>query len=235
MISDRILGQSEQISVPATTIQFFTGNNILPSGDMVSRSFIIRLDVDQPDPENRNFKHPDPFAWTKDHRAKIMRSLYTLLVWNPYLRTDASRRSPATTRFKRWWTLCGAPVEKVASVDFAKILSARETEDTEVSAMAALLSGFRATFDQSFTAQDVAQLHAGYTDPNETIVWTRPVQALLEDATGRPFPRGTPNTQQIGKRLQMIVGRPAGVEHKILTLERTPDTRHGNKYRVTSR
>jgi hypothetical protein len=107
MMSDRILGQSEQISVPATTVQFFTGNNILPSSDMASRSFIIRLDVSQPDPENRDFKHPDPFAWTLEHRAKIMRSFYTLLVWNPYLRIEPAKRPPAKTRFKRWWTLCG--------------------------------------------------------------------------------------------------------------------------------
>jgi hypothetical protein len=81
-ITDRILGQSEQISVPATTIQLFTGNNIVPTGDMASRSFIIRLDVDRPDPENRKFQHPDPFAWTIDHRARILRALYTILIWN---------------------------------------------------------------------------------------------------------------------------------------------------------
>jgi len=138
------------------------GNNILPSGDIASRSFIIRLDVSQPDPENRDFKHPDPFAWTLEHRAKIMRSIYTLLVWNPYLRIEPAKRK---TRFKRWWSLCGAPVEAVAKVDFAEILRAREAEDSGVSAMAVLLGRFQATFgeDNYFTATAVEELMRSFS------------------------------------------------------------------------
>ncbi len=68
-----------------------------------------------------------------------MRSLYTLLVWNPHLRIPPQERPPAKTRFKKWWTLCAAPVEAVSGVDFAKILIARESEDTSVSAVSTLL------------------------------------------------------------------------------------------------
>src|SRR5262249_41758830 len=123
-IADRLLGRSEQISVPATTIQFFTGNNIVPTGDMASRSFVVQLDVDRPDPENRVFQHPHPLDWTTRHRAAILRALYTLLVWNPYLQIEPGKRPPAKTRFKRWWTLCGAPIEAVSGVDFGNILRA---------------------------------------------------------------------------------------------------------------
>ena len=72
--SDRVLGQTGTRTVPATTINFFTGNNIAPRGDMASRSLQARLAVDRPDPENRAFKHADPIAWTINHRGNILRA-----------------------------------------------------------------------------------------------------------------------------------------------------------------
>ena len=45
--SDRILGESETGTAPAYTVQIFTGNNITPRGDLVSRSLRLRLSVDR--------------------------------------------------------------------------------------------------------------------------------------------------------------------------------------------
>ena len=92
--SDRKLGVSEMVATAASTIHFFTGNNIGPRGDLASRSLHIRLDVDRPDPENREFKHPDPIGWTEDKRAEILQALYTILLGNPMLKTarDAPQR-----------------------------------------------------------------------------------------------------------------------------------------------
>ena len=81
--SDRKLGVSEMVCTAASTIHFFTGNNIGPRGDLASRSLHIRLDVDRADPENRPFKHPDPIGWTENHRAEILAALYTILLGNP--------------------------------------------------------------------------------------------------------------------------------------------------------
>jgi hypothetical protein len=58
--------------------QIFTGNSITPRGDMASRSLMVALNVDRPDPENRTFAHADPldeeryqFRWRhgRRHRA----------------------------------------------------------------------------------------------------------------------------------------------------------------------
>ena len=62
---DRVLGESATRTVPACVAMFFTGNNIAPRGDMASRSLIVRLSVDRLDPENREFQHADPLAWTE--------------------------------------------------------------------------------------------------------------------------------------------------------------------------
>jgi hypothetical protein len=199
---------------------------------MASRSFIIPLEVDRPDPENRVFRHSDPYEWTLQSRAKILRSLYTVLIWGLQRRLNPGEQPPPKTRFKRWWTLCGAPVEALAGVDFAAILNARENEDSGVSAMAALLSGLYATFGEKlFTAQDVDKLDTTFGSPTEDETWTRSPETLLEEATGKPMRRPI-NAQQIGKRLQMVVGRPAEVDSSVLKLERFADPRNGNKYRV---
>ena len=83
------------------------------AGDLASRSLHIRLDVDRVDPENREFKHPDPIGWTENHRAEILAALYTILLGNPQLK--AARDAPGKTRFKMWWRLVGSAVEHAAS------------------------------------------------------------------------------------------------------------------------
>lgn len=89
---------------------FFTGNNIHPHEDQASRSLEVSLDTDRPDPENREFKHPDPMGWTRDHRGQILGALYTILIGNP------RRNGPQETRFKPWMALVGTAVEYAAEL-----------------------------------------------------------------------------------------------------------------------
>ena len=74
-----------------TTVQIFTGNSITPRGDMASRSLMLALNVNRPDPENRAFEHADPLAWTQANRPKIVRALYTLLVAGALNRPNSRR------------------------------------------------------------------------------------------------------------------------------------------------
>jgi hypothetical protein len=157
------------------------------------------------------------------------------LVWNPHLRKPASERPPAKTRFKRWWTLCGAPVEAVAGVDFAKILSARESEDTEVSATSIVLQCLERSFpERPFMSDDVEALASGLLSDPPTPCPSH-LQPVLEEASGRQFSRKGMDPRSIGKKLQMIVGKSVAVDGRILTLERNPDPKRGNTYRIKSR
>ena len=110
-ISDRVLGVSTVETVPSTTVQIFTGNSITPRGDMASRSLMVALNVDRPDPENRSFAHADPLAWTQANRPRIVRALYTLLIAGALSRPSGQE---AKTRFKTWWSLVGWPMEYAA-------------------------------------------------------------------------------------------------------------------------
>jgi hypothetical protein len=112
--TDRVLGISAAKTVATYTIQFFTGNNIAPRGDLASRALMVRLSVDRVDPENRPFKHLDPVEWTNDHRGQILASLYTILLGNPRRSQKKSQREPEPTRFKVWWDMIGSAVEFAA-------------------------------------------------------------------------------------------------------------------------
>jgi hypothetical protein len=139
--TDRKLGVSEAIATAASTIQAFTGNNCGPKGDLTSRSIDIRLVVDRPDPENREFKHPDPIGWTEAHRGQILKSLYTLLLAFPAVK---AAKQKATTRFKTWWNIVGAPIEHAAAlaggaVDFGRMFIDLETDEPESASLADVL------------------------------------------------------------------------------------------------
>ena len=146
--SDRRLGVSEAIRTAAGAIQFFTGNNVGPKGDLASRSLTVRLSADRPDPENRDFKHQDPIAWTDAHRVEILRAFYTILLGNPTLKKP--RNAPMRTRFKMWWRLVGSAVEHAAgcatgveTIDFRTLFLAQDDEDEDDNALAEALVALR--------------------------------------------------------------------------------------------
>ncbi len=240
-ISDRVLGVSNVETVPSTTVQIFTGNAIGPRGDMTSRSLMLALNVDRPDPENRSFVHPDPLAWTGAHRREIVRALYVLLM------AGALNRPPnqeAKTRFKGWWTLVGWPMESAAgllgiNVDCTELMRAGEAGDEEASATSAALTILFEVFAaEKFTAKDVIKIIEA-----KDIKWADPAavdeaakaqaQALADSLSELDGRRLDPTTHKIGKLFQKrLVGRPALiVDEQIATLRRTKGHQE-NTYQV---
>ena len=144
---DRRLGVSEAIRTAAGAIHLFTGNAIGAKGDMASRSLTVQLAVDRADPENRDFKHQDPVAWTDAHRVEILRALYTILLGNPALKKP--RSAAMRTRFKMWWRLVGSAVEHAAvtaagvAVDFQTLFLAQDEEDEDDNALVEALITLR--------------------------------------------------------------------------------------------
>jgi hypothetical protein len=160
---DRKLGVSEAVATAASTIHLFTGNNISARGDLASRSMHIRLAVDRPDPENREFKHPDPIGWTDSNRAEILRAFYTILLGNPQLKT--AHDAPGKTRFKMWWRVVGSAVEHAAKlhggdeIDFQTLfLKQEEEEDEDSISLVDALTVMAQRWGPGFHATDVAVL-----------------------------------------------------------------------------
>jgi hypothetical protein len=235
-ISDRVLGVSRVETVSSSTVQIFTGNSIAPRGDMASRSFLLPLNVNRPDPENRNFTHADPLAWTQANRAKILRALYTILIGGAMNR---SQPQAAKTRFKIWWGLIGWPVEYAAGllgigVDCKELLRAGEFGEEEASAGSRALTAIREYWgDGTFTTRDVvlklADLNSGFED--------RAARAeALSDALGELIGKTLekPTARSIGKLFQKyLTNRPVWIDdgNACAILRKTPG-HDANKYQV---
>lgn len=238
--SDRVLGISVIERVAATTVQLFTGNSIAPLGDLASRSFKISLNVDRPDPENRNFKHADPLTWTQTNRSKILRSLYTILIGGALRRPQEQE---GKTRFKRWWTLIGWPVEHAAGLldvelDCARLMRNAEGEEPEARAVSQVLTVFRQQWGRGwFTARDVAFL---LTERNSRLDLEKAAraetlfEALYELDENK---MKDPTAQVLGKLFQKkLTDRPVVLEGQNCTAKlgkvEADKNNDGNKYEV---
>ena len=215
-ISDRVLGVSQVETVPSTTVQIFTGNSITPRGDMASRSLMLALNVDRPDPENRAFEHADPLAWTQANRPKIVRALYTLLIAGALNRP---KQQEAKTRFKTWWSIVGWSMEYAAdligtTVDCTELMRAGEVGDEEASAVSAALTIMREIWgDSAFTSSDVVKaMTPEWSTPTDTETADKAKAEALTEAlnelVGKRLER--PTAHSIGKLFQKrLVERPA--------------------------
>jgi hypothetical protein len=244
--SDRILGQTSTRTVPATTINFFTGNNITPRGDLSSRSLQVRLAVDRPDPENRTFRHPDPIAWTNNHRGNILRALYTIILGNPRLRE--ANPAPAETRFKGWWHLVGSAVEHAASqhaehcratehvaalifegnascppnkISFRSLFLDGETDEEQSSSLATVLDVLQSKWRYGCQARDIAT-YAGAADEGAI-----EFKAALEQASGKAIKVVTATT--ITWRLKALLDAPVRLADTVVALRYLPSD-HGGTF-----
>jgi hypothetical protein len=234
-ISDRVLGVSSVETVPASTVQIFTGNSIAPRGDMASRSFVVSLNVDRPDPENRSFTHADPFAWTQANRAKILSALYTILVGGILQRPQGQ---VAKTRFKRWWALIGWPVEYAAGLlqiklDCTELLRAGEAEDDDANAASRVLIILRDRWRSStFTAKDVVWFLGEAYSWDGGVEEARELADALSELAGQPIIK--PTALSIGKIFQKhLTERPTLVDdgNCVAVLRKVPGNR-GNEYKI---
>jgi len=231
-ISDRVLGVSQVETVPSTTVQIFTGNSIMPRGDMASRSLMLDLNVNRPDPENRAFAHADPLAWTQANRTKIVRALYTLLVAGALNRP---KQQEAKTRFKTWWNLVGWSMEYAASligttVNCTELMRAGEAEDEEASAVSMALTIMLGIWgERTFTSMDVVKAMMLEMHPEDA---EKPICDALGELVGKRLDR--PTAHSIGKLFQKrLVGRPAwiGDRQAVATLKKSTG-HNANTYRI---
>ena len=211
-------------------------------GILASRAFVLPLNVNRPDLENRSFVHPDPLAWTEENRRRILEALYVLLVYGGLNRPKSQQ---AKNRFKMWWKRVGWPIELAASltsidIDCIALLRVVEAGDEEASAVSSTLSIIQDIYgDNSFTARDMAKMMLPATDPlfggdlsSKEGIEADTLHAALSELHGKNLYR--PTVLQIGKLLQArLVGRPGwlGDGNTTAVLERT-QAHNGNNYKV---
>jgi hypothetical protein len=240
--TDRVLATNTTRTVPATSIHVFTGNNIGPKGDLVSRALIVRLSSDLADPENRSFKHGDAIAWTRDHRGDILGALYTIILGNRRLQVPGAEEQ-AETRFKRWWHLIGAAVEHAAKlrakwtpdskiqapISFREQFLPSDYEDEQDHAAGVVLDLLHSRWPgTSFKTGAVLNIiNAGHLADADFI---REYLSALDDATGLPAPKAY-SARVMTWRLKALVDNAVIVGGRRLCLRYWPDE-HGGDFSV---
>jgi hypothetical protein len=235
--SDRRLGVSELVAVAAAVIHLFTGNNIGPRGDLASRALTARLEVERPDPENRQFTHADPIGWTEAHRGRILCALYTLLLGNPNLHADP--HTVRKTRFKLWWQLVGSAVEHAVSVsggsiDFQNLFLSQEEDEEESASLADALAALDGQWPGAKREKDATKFQAADVTRkvNDGSEYT-PDAERQRNVTVREFlfpitpPGQTVTAKAVGKRLKRYIGEPVRQGDRTLILKEYRDPKGG--------
>jgi hypothetical protein len=236
--TDRVLGVSKNATVSTAGVMIFTGNNISAAGDMCSRSLECRLETDQPNPENREFKHLDPVGWTLENRHKLLHAFYTILLGNPQIRQSTK----GVTRFRTWWKSVGAAVEHAAAlaggrIDFTQCFMAGESEDAETQSLGGALNALALAAPPGghFTAAHVkALIDPGDLDSEDSKrdEWAAVMRGYFTaDGQG---PAGSMSALKIGHRLKAMLGNAVQAGADVLVLKHDTDSHaNANSYWVS--
>ncbi len=170
--TDRVLGQSEKITLPIRNVWLATGNNVLLSDELTSRTVWIRLDAKIERPRQRtDFKINRLDAWSRQNRNQLVTAALVLI---------------------RNWTNEGQPSGdyQIGSFeDWAKIMGG--ILDT------AGISGFLANRNDMFNKLDteretwVGFLHHWYIAYQSNVVGTNELFSIA--SVYDPTPSGLPN------------------------------------------
>lgn len=131
--TDRLLGQTEILTLPNRTTWAVTGNNPKLSGEITRRVVRIRLDSELEHPEDRKaFRHPDLLQWAQEHRGELVWAALTLArAW-----VCAGRPVPAGQRllggYEEWSKVMGGTLHVAGVPGFLGNLDdLRENAGTE--------------------------------------------------------------------------------------------------------
>jgi hypothetical protein len=208
---DRLLGKIQNLTLPARTVWWATGNNLRFAGDLPRRTLCVRLDSPLEDPEDREgFKHGEGDALL-EHVAKRRKFLVAqaLII----LRAHAVAGRPACGRawgsFESWSSIVAAALRWL---DLPDPLEARATEDEsadEERMQAASVIAVLEAIGRPVTARElVAELYPygqyegeGPPDPSPTYAGAR---ETLEEVCGG---KGHPDATRTGYFLRRMKGR----------------------------
>lgn len=147
--SDRILGQSETVTVGTKLLLLITGNNVTLKGDLCRRVLTCVIDPEMEQPYTRSFPF-DPEVYCKQHRLELVRATLTIL--------KASRNAGAKcpggyASFELWSETVRAAVLWLSAEGFGEypdpldVISKSYDDDPETSRLRRLLEVWHRVYD----------------------------------------------------------------------------------------
>lgn len=229
--TDRVLGQSQMVKLPARVTWAATGNNLVVRGDMVRRTLMTEINPGVERPELRQFANANLAQHVLEHRRELLSALYTILRAY-HLAGKPEDGGPVLGRFEDWSRAVCAPVRWLGFPDPIQSQERLREEDPETQNLSALLSGWHAAIGDGFlttgamiAAGEKAQWGTGAFESSSSEAFRQLHQVLLEVA---PEGGSSISRKRLGWYLKKHVGRVCD-GHK---LEKDPTSRTENRYRV---
>jgi putative DNA primase/helicase len=126
----RVLGRTEMMSVPTTTLFLATGNQLVITGDLRTRALLCRLDPKTEHPERRQFD-VELREWITLERPRLVAAGLTVL--RAFIATGQKPQEQCNTwgRFERWSDMVRAPIIWLGGEDPCASLADLAKEDPE--------------------------------------------------------------------------------------------------------
>ncbi|WPL15575.1 hypothetical protein Thiowin_00476 [Thiorhodovibrio winogradskyi] len=228
--SDRILGRSETVSLPARLALAATGNNLSVRGDMTRRSLLIQLDAGVERPELRTFKEPNLVGTVTQRCGELLTALFTIL--KGYQQAGRPRIGERLLgRFEPWSMAVAAPIRWLGYPDPTDSQARLREADPEADKLELLLSTwFDLNGGQWITAAELIQAAEPANDFSTVRTDKRDAlrEALLDIANDG---RGRINRKALGWYLRHFEGRIAG-GLRLVKKQRPGNTKVAHQYRV---
>ncbi len=105
----RILGRSEEVSVPNQASTVITGNNPRFTRELQRRLSLVRLNAGTDHPERRDDWHLDDIEeWTRANRGELLGALATLVMhWQAQPEKDRKPKGTLLASYRAWYNVVG--------------------------------------------------------------------------------------------------------------------------------
>lgn len=212
----RMLGVTQMIKVPTSTLWLATGNQLVIAGDLRTRSLLCRLDPRMERPETREFS-VDIRQWMTTHRPRIVAA--GLTVMRSFIARGAGFDAPVWGRFERWSQTVRAPLMWLGCADPVASLQSLEQDDPQRMELLQVITAWRKAMGSRDATVTDAITEAGYPG-NEAFR-----EALLTVAQDRG---GSISSRRLGHWLKRYKDRRIGG----LMFSRTGERDHVATWRV---
>jgi len=220
---DRILGKSEALTVPVTTVWGVTGNNISLKGDSTRRALHIRLEPQVENPEERyDFAIPDLVGHVEAKHPELLSAVLTILKAYHSAGTPSSGLAPLGS-FEAWSRVVRDCVYWITGEDVCQTQrTLGSTSDENRNCSQTLLAGIHRIWkNEVFTSQDLFE-KLQESVPSEQVL-------RLKNAADQ-LKRGIPELTV--RSLGHILSRIRGQVHGHFQLQVVLNRRQGNGYRI---
>ncbi len=228
--SDRVLGRSETVSLPARLTLAATGNNLSVRGDMTRRSLLIQLDAGVERPELRTFKEPNLAGLVLRQRGDSLPALFAIL--KGYRQAQRpGQHERLLGRFEPWSMAVAAPLRWLGYPDPTDSQARLREADPEAERLELFLASWFDLRGATWTtaaeliqeAESGDDFSAARKDKRAALT-----EALLEVANDG---RGRINRKALGWYLRHFEGRIAG-GLRLMKKDRHGAQKHAHQYRV---